>query len=427
MASINKNRTVGRTIAKQILLIVVSLIAAALAMCMVKNGWHWEPLIWLALVWYLPLLFIMELVRKNLGTRTLLLLTTGTAIVIMFPFTEIRRAQYRAKKLRLEEIHFARSKIFWNWWCMPSKELIPACLAWRVPIQGVEIWGHGELKLDSKQLLDEQFPVWFLKETAYQGLSIRMSPLDSEFRTVRQADNIKTKINCFRPCNLSISGNKTNSQIGGGHTHEAALVGMINCSSLQRIHISNIDISESSCRHLFANHRLGYIFLTNSNAGRLLLASDRKFPELKYLKIDRIDPFDEKEFLRLLNNCPSLNGISIPHDYATQEILEYLLASTVNDITFEGNSGPLSFQLGFPIPGGISLHFYYFSSISAESLLEISSTKSYFIGCSLKRSEWVRFQKMLTDPTRELEPSARATMLKRIQDQLENSQLELID
>ncbi len=382
-------------------------------MCKQKNGWHMEPLIWLTLVWYMPLLIIADLVQRNVGTRTLLLLTTVTAIVIMFPFSEIRRAQYRVKFLALKQIEYARPRVYWKWWRMPSKELIPVCLAWRVPIKGVEEWGHSHIILDSKQLQDELFPNWFLEENAYQNLSIRMLPLDSEFRANWQSDNAKTQINCFRPRVLGVYGNRDYSP-WSGHTHEAALVEKVDCNSVNRIVIQNVELTEPTCRHLFA-HRLEYIALWRTNAGKWLLELDRKFPNLKRLQLDRVDQFNEQGLLRLLQNSPSLSSVTIPYEYITEEVLQYMLDSPIQEIVFAGRDGPIHHPLNIPISCVKRFEFLNFCDISAESLIEIGSLNSKFRGCSIKSTEYERFQQLLGDPNYELAPTTRATMLKQIQ------------
>ena len=151
---------------KHVGLITIAVVTSGVLMSRVKSGWSLEPLIWLALAWYLGLLFVVDflLFRGRGRIKTLLVILTGVAVLIMFPFSAIRKAEYRARRLtnfasqgRLEKVQLLKQ---WDWWELPTGECIPRCLAWRVPVNGID--RQTLLILEANEFQD--FPKWFVDE-----------------------------------------------------------------------------------------------------------------------------------------------------------------------------------------------------------------------------------------------------------------------
>jgi hypothetical protein len=151
---------------KHVGLITIAVATSSVLMSRVKGGWSLEPLIWLALAWYLGLLFVVDflLFRGRGRIKTLLVILTGVAVLIMFPFSAIRKADYRAR-IRLDsdkqgpvkKVELLRQ---WNWWELPTGECIPRCLAWRVPVEGID--PYWVLAVKPNEII--KYPKWIADE-----------------------------------------------------------------------------------------------------------------------------------------------------------------------------------------------------------------------------------------------------------------------
>ncbi len=81
----------------------LSLIMSTIWMVRIDDGWSFEPLTWLTLLWSIFFLTLHELIvlRGKIRLRTMAILILLLATVIMFPFTGIRMSQWRAEFLQI--------------------------------------------------------------------------------------------------------------------------------------------------------------------------------------------------------------------------------------------------------------------------------------------------------------------------------------
>lgn len=129
-----------RELAIQVGMLILAVVIAMAWLIRVPDGWRIQPLCWLSIFWYIIVFAVRQLYRLGgrVSLSTFVVLTTGTMLLIGFPFQGIRDARLRSKYLAYDKAREPRPWTgLFGWQRLPSREVIPNCLSWRLPKAGL--------------------------------------------------------------------------------------------------------------------------------------------------------------------------------------------------------------------------------------------------------------------------------------------------
>jgi hypothetical protein len=341
----------------------IAVIVSGTLMSRVKGGWSFEPLIWLALVWYFGLLFLVDFIifRGRGRIKTLLVILTGVAVVIMFPFSAIRKAEYRARILdeleppgRIEKVQLLEQ---WNWWELPTGECIPRCLAWRVPVAGID--RQDFLFLKANEIGD--FPKWLVDEVEILHIDTDGLPP----RLIR---------NRLAPETLSISSAQATFTIDESRRlqekrHEKNVDWIDQVVSLERcttMHLFGVSVSTDTWSKILSSKNLQELVVDRSQIPEENWHCD--LPQLQRLFVSNAI-VGSQSLKKLISNSARLKHIVISVDQLTSEFAKEIASRDDLKIVVNGmdESGPrkvLQIKHKVAFDGKVRLELCFFRSLN---------------------------------------------------------------
>jgi hypothetical protein len=421
----SKNRRLVRFISKHGAMAVFSLLGSYLFMPTAKSEFVWELLIWLGLVFYLGLLLTIDFVilRGRGRLITLFVILTGVAIVIVFPFSGIRRAQYRSNYLAEKNPttsyghHGFKSEIF-RWQILPDNTVIPACLTWRLVNGGV--YPEREVYCTPSELFT--LPKWFLQEA--KSLSIEWDSFED------LPPNLPRRYftEHLSPSSIYISCNLKNDELRndtGGVSDLSWITNCVDFGNCEVLKIIRVRFDEVTWKHVISSPALTHLSLISSNAGENQLHGLQ--PTLERLCwIDNI-AVEPKSFIKALQLQTALRNLFVDQQLLSNELLDLLKAHNAfeNLFIYGTRSTELSlheihsverkfrlFMVGFEKLNLSSPHVIEFiASAKAPSILlcrfEASDLQAYFNAtldpkfsttrCVIRRHELEKFGRWLVE------------------------------
>lgn len=280
-------------------------------MARVKGGWTIDTVGWLALIWYLGLLLVCDfLILRGRGRiKTLLVIVTGTAIALVFPFTAIRKANYRAQ-FRIENgqsLEKVKVSSLWNWWEVAPGEFIPRCLAWRVPIRGIAT--QRVLDCNSGKLLASDHPNWFRNEV----LRVEYYGSDGDpFLNMGSVPSSKKKV--FPKTAYILRSIETSPQtpIAAG-TNMDWLLNFVDFGYCNTVQIEGVDFSKEAWQHLLSSNYLLRLDLQNTNVESSFMGSNKTHAKLSSVTLNNVPSLSNNAVVDLLDNCPNLSSLYLPY------------------------------------------------------------------------------------------------------------------
>ncbi len=369
---------------KHVGLITIAVATSGVLMSRVKGGWSLEPLIWLALAWHLGWLFVVDflLFRGRGRIKTLMAILTGVAVLIMFPFSAIRKAEYRARILgdleqqgRMEKVQLLKQ---WNWWELPTGECIPRCLAWRVPVDGIDRQTYLSLKTNKKFA---DFPKWFSDEV--DQLAICLDGTPPQFLRNRFAPS-SIETSSFDPI-LSLLDR---SQIYNIDWIDQ-VVSLDRCATMSLLRVS---ASTATWTKLLSSKELQELSVRESQIPEENWRCD--LPQLQSLSVYDTT-LGSQSLKKLVSGSPSLKSIAISVDQLTDDFAKEVAGKDELNVIIVGSErsegsramSVLQINQEVAFDGRVELALYDFESLNfADSRLQtlIRSTKSTeMIDCTL--------------------------------------------
>ncbi len=309
------------------------LIAAAggisvLCMSTVDGGWALEPLIWMSLVWYVALWLTLGkvLLRSRYTLRSLLILMTLIGIIIMFPFSAIRKGNTRAyirSSGNVPKSDFAYSQIarsFWGWWTLPTGESIPFCLAWRIPATGErpfrDFWCTPESIV--------KYPDWMRREISH----LQLIPWQEQ-PVAKQVIWPSTRAD-LKPMSLGIAPRNEVNNLNGLETKSGAFPTMdvsglekaADLSECESLNLQFCRINEKTWSDIFHPSQLVSLHLIDCEIEGL--QTGIRFPALTQLSIDGIRQIDSTQITMIVGNCPRLRRLGLTPHLLSNELIRVL-------------------------------------------------------------------------------------------------------
>ncbi len=368
---------------KHVGLITIAVATSGVLMSRVKGGWSLEPLIWLALAWYLGLLFVVDflLFRGRGRIKTLLVILTGVAVLIMFPFSAIRKAEYRARlradlgqQGRIEKVHLLKQ---WNWWELPTGECIPRCLAWRVPVDGID--RQSQLYyLTANEFAD--FPKWFVDEVDFLQIGVDGTPP----RFLR---------NRFTPRTLAMYSLDPFRSLREKPRYNIDWIDkVVSLDRCNEISLIQVCASAATWTKLLTGREVHELSVRESTISDENWHCD--LPQLQSLIVNDTT-LGSQSLKKLVSGSPSLKKIAISVDQFTDDFAKEVASKSDFNISIVGSVGwgrsrtrsGLQINQEIAFDGKVELTLFDFASFNfADSHLQtlIRSTKSTEIsGCTL--------------------------------------------
>ncbi len=345
-----------RFLGKHGLMVGFSLASASLFMPTAKNTTVWELHLWLGLVFYVGLLFILDfmILRGRGRILTLLFILTGVAVVIEFPFSGIRRAQFRANYLAQKNPgtsygnHGFDTALF-GWEILHDSTIIPSCLNWRLVNGGV--FQVRDILCTPSELLTH--PKWFLQDADSLHIEWRSSddlPLHPPKRPL---------MNRPFPSDISISGHFENDEMHDDAVSDCDLTWITNCVEFgksESLTIIRVRFDDNTWQEILSSPSLTHISLILSNAGEIQLSRlPATLESLKWIDNFAVEP---QSFSNAMESQFELSRLSVDQTLLTNELLDIL--KTRQKFESLVVYGIHSAHLSFPGPNSIERKFRLF-------------------------------------------------------------------
>jgi hypothetical protein len=296
----------------------------------IPGGWEVEPLVWLALVWWILVSTAHGLWQRNprLSLAQLGFCTTLIPIIVLFPFSGISLTYERARFINTQrEVPrpFSRPNQFdvWGWHRLPDGRLIPNCLFWRICVEGQKLpfqskprfpFGrYKECHLNEQQLSRMRLSPALLDEVRSIGLSCRPRiPLDEEGMRIL-SHNIPNLRNLSR---IYLLG-ESNSPVPSFPLENLPLQ-----PKLEVLHIwSSQTISCEALRNFFASNQLryvtlGYCDIPDSDLAGLRLLGDKLHLDVSNSRILR------ETIVDITSEAASVGSITINENQFSLDLLQ---------------------------------------------------------------------------------------------------------
>ena len=278
----------------------------------------------------------------------------------MFPFTAIQKANYRAKFRAESSKKIEKVKLisFWNWWEVHPKEFVPRCLAWRIPIVGIE--PSGEFRCTSRELLKKSYPAWFLQEMRTFSYYVQADDFGSS--PGNQFPQVKLKPGCvyIRQDRSPESGDVT-------RTSRPSLDWILNCVYFRNssvLDVRGVNFSEESWKELLTSKSFFKFDFYDTNIDNIFTNSHVRYASLGDLSLVRVPNITAEEVIEVIDRCPSIRSLTLSADMLEPQLIRKLFSeSKIFSIKLVGNKDELKLVEPIVLTAPKQIHLSNFSKV----------------------------------------------------------------